>query len=401
MTAVGTLDFLERRGAVADRMPDAVLRDEVIRSREAVDALATRWLGLEAMASGLTLFQSLGWVRAVFDFEAQRGNTAFDPVIVTLMDGQRLVAVLPLERVRTGARRVLTPLGHAFGQYSDVLVASGYDPALVMSRLLRAAVAAAPADTVSFYKVRDGSALALGMPSRGVATGDEQAAPYVALDGFADYAAYFQTIKSKTRKNMRNARNRLEREGVVEHRIAESAEETLAVVDRTLTGRADRLRDQGLTSRAFRDGGGFMAFCRSLPQRSDISLLAFSLRHQDQNIAEQWGFVHGGRYYAFVASRDFANSDESPGKLHLGEVIHACAERNIGGCDLGVPAMPYKLTWATETVPVRDYAIALTPLGWVVTQLWDVRLRPTLKRVMLGLPAGPRALLMRLAGRGH
>ncbi len=399
MTAVGTLDFIERRRAVSDRAPDAVLRDEAFRSREAVEALAVRWRGLEQVAGGLTLFQSLGWVQAVFDFEARRANRGFDPVIVTLSDGQRLVAVLPLERVRTGARRILTPLGHAFGQYSDVLVAPGYDPAAVVSRLLRAAVAAAPADAVSFYKVREGSALALGMPQRHVATGSEQAAPFVALDGFADYAAYFQTIKPKTRKNMRNARNRLEREGALEHRVAETVADTLAVVERTLVGRAGRLKDQGLTSRAFRDGG-FMDFCRSLPQRSDISLLAFSLTHLGQPIAEQWGFVHAGRYYAFVASRDFANSDESPGKLHLGEVIEACAERGLSGCDLGVPAMPYKLTWATESVPVTDYALPMTLKGWLVIQLWDVLLRPLLKRTVLRMPSGLRARIFGALGRG-
>jgi CelD/BcsL family acetyltransferase involved in cellulose biosynthesis len=400
MSAVDALDFVERRRQTATLASQLTLRDEVVRSRAGVDALSVRWLALEVASDGLNLFQSLGWTRAIFDFEAQRGNADFDPVIVTLHDGQRLVAILPLERIRTGTRRVLTPLGHAFGQYSDVLVARGYDPQSVVRQLLRAATSAAPADTISFYKVRDGSQLALGMPDKNVSTGSEQGAPYVALDEYPDFAAYFATIKAKTRKNMRNARNRLERDGVLEHRVAESEGETLSVVERTLSARADRLKDQGLTSRAFRDGG-FIAFCRSLPQRSDVSLLAFSLRHDGQPIAEQWGFVHGGRYYAFVASRDFANSDESPGRLHLGEVIEACAERGIGGCDLGVPAMPYKLTWATQTAPVRDYALPITPRGWLVIQLWDVLLRPALKAMVLRMPAGLRARLMRMAGHGH
>lgn len=399
MTAADTLNFVERRRAAIGRASELSLREEIVRSREAVEALSVRWLALEAVSEDLTLFQSLGWARAIFDFEAQRGNRDFDPIIVTLHDGQRLVALLPLERIRTGSRRVLTPLGHAFGQYSDVLVAKGYDPKAVVAKLLRAAVTAAPADTVSFYKVREGSALCLGMPEKNVATGAEQGAPYVALDAHADFSAYFQTIKAKTRKNMRNARNRLERDGTLEHHVVDGADETLSIVERTLSARADRLKDQGLTSRAFRDGG-FIAFCRSLPQRADVSLLAFSFRHDGQPIAEQWGFVHGGRYYAFVASRDFANSDESPGKLHLGEVIAACAERGIGGCDLGVPVMPYKLTWATDTVTVRDYALPITPIGWLVIQFWDVFLRPTLKAMVLRMPAGLRTRLMRLAGHG-
>src|SRR5690606_1340759 len=146
--------------------------------------------------------------------------------------------------------------------------------------------------------------------------------------------------RTKTRKNLRNARNRLEREGPVENRVVVRPSEQVALIERTVDGRADRLKEQGLTSRAFRDGD-FLAFCKSLVARNDMTILAFSLDHRGRPLAEQWGFVHGGRYYAFVASRDFSHSDESPGKLHLKEILEACAERGIKGCDLGVPVMPY------------------------------------------------------------
>jgi CelD/BcsL family acetyltransferase involved in cellulose biosynthesis len=267
-----------------------------------------------------------------------------------------------------------------------------------VARLLRAAVTAAPCDAVSFLKVREDSLLARGMPANHLVTGAEQGAPYVALDAYDDFAAYFSTIKSKTRKNMRNARNRLERDGAVTHHVAETAEEMLGIIERTLSGRAGRLRDQGLSSRAFRDAA-FANFCASIAGRADLPVLAMSLHHNGEPVAEQWGFVHKQRYYAFVASRDFSNSDESPGKLHLGEVIHACAERGLDGADLMVPVMPYKLTWATEVVTVRDYALPVTPRGVLVLNLWDRTLRPFIKKTVLNMPAGLRALAVRLAGR--
>ena len=364
-----------------------------------LDAIAGQWQGLETQANGAVLFQSCGWSRAVFDFEAARGNAAFDPVIVTVMDGKRLVALLPLERIRTRARTVLAPLGHAFAQYSDVLVAAGTDPVSAVARLVRAALLAAPCDAVSFLKVRSDSVLARGMPADHLVTGAPQGAPYVALDAFADYAGYFATIKPKTRKNMRNDRNRLERDGAVTHVVAATPAEKLGVIDRTLSGRADRLKDQGLTSRAFRDSA-FSDFCRSLASRDDMPVLAMSLHHNDAAIAEQWGFVHNQRYYAFVASRDFANSDESPGRLHLGEVVRTCAEQGLRGADLMVPVMPYKLTWATEVVNVADYALPVTPRGVLVLNLWDRTLRPAMKHLVLNMPPGLRGLAMKLSGRG-
>lgn len=370
----------------------------VVRTREGLDALAPAWQALESEARGAVFFQSLAWCRAVFDFEAARGNTRFEPVIATLAEGGRLKAVLPLERVRTLARRVLVPLGHSFAQYSDLIAAADVDPAAAVMALIAAAVAALPADSANFLKVRSGSTLAAGMPPDNIVTGTAQGAPYVALSDFPDFAAYFQTIKSKTRKNMRNARNRLEREGPVSHRVAESDEDILSLIERTHAGRADRLKDQGLTSRAFADEG-FIDFCRRLPGAADIDILAMSLTHNDQPIAEQWGFVHNRRYYAFVASRDFSNSEESPGKLHLGEVIRACADRGLDGADLMVPVMPYKLTWATEVVEVTDHALALTWRGRLITRFWDQFARPLLKQALLTSPQWLRASLMRVLGR--
>lgn len=374
------------------------LRTSVVQTREAFDAIAHQWEGLETQVEGAVLFQGSGWARAIFDFEAARGNGDFEPVVATLSDGQRLVAVLPLERIRTRARTVLAPLGHAFGQYSDVLIAAGFEPRDTVARLLRAAILAAPCDAVSFLKVRSDSLLAKGMPTNNIVTGTEQGAPYVALSAFPDFAAYFQTIKPKTRKNMRNDRNRLERDGAVTHHVAATATERLGVITRTLGGRANRLKDQGLSSRAFRDTA-FTDFCAGLTARQDVPVMAMSLCHNGEPIAEQWGFVHKQRYYAFVASRDFANSDESPGRMHLGEVIHACADAGLLGADLMVPVMPYKLTWSTEVVSVKDYALPVTPRGLLVLNLWDKTLRPLAKHAVLKMPRGLRSVLMKAAGR--
>ncbi|MHA6299420.1 GNAT family N-acetyltransferase [Devosia sp. CAU 1758] len=400
MNAIDTLAGPEDRRA---RSADAVsygLRGSVVRRRDELAAIAHRWQGLERYGNGSNLFQSLGWAQAIFDFEAARENEDFDPVIAMIEDGQRLVGILPLERVNTGARTLLVPLGHAYAQIADVLLDPDTDPAAAVTRLLRIAIAKAPSDGVSLLKVRDGSALALGLPKTRVRTGEALGAPYVALDAFPDFASYFSTVRPKTRKNMRNARNRLERDGPVHHQVVVRPSEQVALIERTLGGRADRLKEQGLTSRAFRDGD-FTAFCKSLVGRSDLNVLAFSLTHNEKPLAEQWGFVHGERYYAFVASRDFSHSDESPGKLHLGEIIQACAERGLKGCDLGVPVMPYKLTFATETVALHDYALPITPRGWVMIRLWDRWLRPGLKRLVLAMPAGLRARLMRGVGLGH
>ncbi|MNI99954.1 hypothetical protein D3C73_1591720 [compost metagenome] len=52
-------------------------------------------------------------------------------------------------------------------------------------------------------------------------------------------------------------------------------------------------------------------------------------------------------------------------------------------------------------MPVRDYALPVTPRGWVMVRLWDMGMRPALKRLVLAMPAGLRARLMKLGGHGH
>jgi CelD/BcsL family acetyltransferase involved in cellulose biosynthesis len=372
---------------------------DAVTTRDSIETIAGEWLALEQSASGATLFQSLGWARAVFDFEATRRNAEFAPVIATLREHGRLVALLPLERVRGRLRSALMPLGGAFPQYADFLVDPAVDARAALAALLRAAAASRPADMVTFLKVRADSNLACALPRNAVSTGALEGAPHVDLAAHADFETYFKTLKPKTRKNMRNARNRLEREGTLIHHVAASREETRRIIARTLAGRAGRLRDQGLTSRAFTDPD-FARFCASLADRPDIDLLAMSLHHKDEPIAEQWGFVHQGRYYAFVASRDFDQSDESPGKLHLKEVIETCYGYGLATADLLVPTMPYKLTWASGATPVSDHAVPLTLKGRIGIALWDRRLRPWAKRLVLSLPKRLRGLLMKAAGRG-
>jgi CelD/BcsL family acetyltransferase involved in cellulose biosynthesis len=374
------------------------LTTTVIRSRSEMDAIASAWLALQDDAPHDTLFQSAGWTRAVWDFQDKIANPDFDPVIVLAYDGEKLIAVLPLEGIRTSARKLLVPMGYVFTQISNVLLLNGYDAKPVVAAMIKEAHSAAACDVILFNKVRQTSCLAQGMPDNHVLTGEELGAPVVELSEFPSYAAYFQTIRAKTRKNIRNARNRLERQAPLRHDVIDTPDALRTLVARTLKGRADRLREQGLTSRAFANSH-FSEFCDSLVDRVDLPLSGFSLVHGENPIAEQWGFVHRGRYYAFIATRDFSHSDESPGKMHLAEITKTCSDRELDACDLGIPVMPYKLTWATRTETVRDYAIPLTARGKTIVSVWDVFLRPKLKFMVMHTPVGIRSVLMRMIGR--
>jgi len=366
----------------------------VLRSREEFEAIAADWQALEAEVPGATFFQSAGWARAIFAHEGKRSG--LDPVIVTLRKCGRLVAVLPLQRL-SGGLSILTPLGDGFAQFSDMLAADILDPAETAAKLIAAALAAAPCDLISLHKVRDDGHLVAGL-RHAVETGEEQGAPFERLSEWADFDAYFGSIRAKTRKNMRSSRNRLSRDGLLEHRMAADEAETRAAVARIVEGRADRLKEQGLTSRAFADPG-FAGFCESLVGMDGIEIMALSLNRDGQPLSEQWGFVHNGRYYIFMTSRDFGASEESPGKLHMKDVMETCFARGIETVDFMTPIMAYKQTWCRQLTGVRDYAIPVTFKGWARIHIWDRCVRPGLKRLFTALPASLRAVLLRATGR--
>ncbi len=300
---------------------------------------------------------------------------------------------MAIRRVR--GLRVATGLCEPFQMYSEILLAPGTRidqivPALA-ARLRRL-----PADYLHFGQVRADSRLAQCMAALGARSVDADAAPFVDLGRWTDFDSFLKSVNAKTRKNMRNAANRLERTGRLTHRCAETSADRREVVERCHAGREAWLKRLGLTSRAFREED-FSAFLLRFADGSatGIETLAMTLAHDDRPIADQWGFVHGGRYYAFMATWDPAYEASSPGRLHLGEVIRTCFERKITFADFMIPGVPYKFTWTDHAMPVADHVLALNLRGQLQVRLWLAFLRPTAKRLIARIPASLRGVLVK------
>ena len=291
--------------------------------------------------------------------------------------------------------RIATGFGEPYQQYSDVLLAPDA-PRNAAERLLDAACRLG-CDGLHLLKVRDDSPLAPLLAARSAIRSNEDAAPFVDLTPFPDFKAYHSTVNAKTRKNMRNARNRLGRTAELAHRVLTDPAEIDALVARAHAGRERWLADQGLTSRAFRDLS-FGAFGRALADpRSGMKVMAMSLTLDgrpdrrpvgpclQQALLRLCGDLGAGLW-----------RKSSPGKLHLEEVIRACHERGIGVADFLMPAARYKFTWTDQAMPVADYALPLSLGAQLQFMLWSGSVRPFLKRIALKLPAGIRSRAARL-----
>ena len=370
---------------------------DVIRDRAAFDAMEGEWRTLEARAATPVLFQSFAWCRAVWDHHTRHG-TRFEPVILTVRERGRLAGLLPLKRVRNGLSHLLTGFGEPYQQYTDVVLSPDASCSAVR-HLIDEACTLEGVGGLALLKVRDDSLLSALLAGKGAIRSNADAAPFVDLTPFADFKAYHATVNAKTRKNIRNARNRLARDGKLAHRALTQPAEVDALVERAHAGRERWLEELGLTSRAFRDPT-FGDFARSLADpASGLMIVAMSLTLDDRPVADQWGFVFNGRYYAYVATWAPEFEESSPGKLHLEEVIRTCHERGIAVADFLMPAVRYKFTWTDRAMPVADYALPLSPGARLYTALWSTRMRPALKRLALRLPPGLRSRAARIAFR--
>ena len=361
----------------------------VISDRAAFDALLPEWQDLERTAASTTLFQSSAWCRAVYDHHERTGRT-FDPIVLTLRERGKLLALLPLQRVTFGMARIVTGFGEPYQQYTEVVVAPDA-PEDAAARLVEAVCRLPSCDGVSLLKVRDDSPLARLFREKNAIRSNEDAAPFVDLRPYGDFKSFRATLNAKTRKNMRNVRNRVARMGGLGHQVVTGNTEVQELVARAHCGRERWLEEQGLTSRAFRDPtfGSFAAYVAS--PESGLKVMAMSLTIDGMPVADQWGFVFNDRYYAYVATWQPEFEEASPGKLHLEEVIRACHERGLHVVDLLMPAARYKFTWTNQAVALADYALPLSLAAHVQLSLWSGKLRPWLKRTALRLPAGLRS----------
>jgi CelD/BcsL family acetyltransferase involved in cellulose biosynthesis len=367
-----------------------------------IEAIAGEWSELERRCARPIFFQSATWSMLACRVFADLQGTSFAPLVLAVRRGPELVAVAPLRVVRRGPLRLAVDLTDPFGQYGDVLIADDADAETIVSEIIVALRATNRVDALLMRRVRADSPVRSVLGRGGFEASAHDGAPFVDFRAFPTFESYHGTVNAKSRKNLRNLRNRLARVGAVTSRVF-SVEEIDQAIELSLAGRLRWLDEQGLTSTAF-DDPAFRTFVErvaELGRRGEIPLLAMGLYCGDVPVSLQWGFVHGGRYYAYVAARNPEFDAYSGGRLHLEDVVHTCHGRGIAVCDFLAPAVRYKLTWTDEVTPVVDVAFPFSIMGRVVLDVWNRRLRVTAKKYYSRLPASLRRVVRQtLAPRG-
>ena len=394
------------------RPADDDARFDVITTRDDAEALAQEWRQLADRSGRATLFQSPAWCLFVWrTLERYCGRLSFRPLLIVARRRGALVFVLPLTMRNAFQCSIAEDLTEPFGQYSDALVADEKDADDLMDGAW-AILKGQGVDALMMRKVRADAAIAGWLQRKGTALGEVRSAPFVALSEFADFASYHATLKAKTRKNLRNYRNRLKRIGTLTHECVTDASTKSELTLRCLAWRSQWLEQSGLSSTAFQNpafGDIIRALADCRDGAPDVTVMRLSLSPFDGtasvDLAMQWGFLDGDRYYAFMSAKYPDYDDFSPGRLHLEDVVRTCAEDDVnsegrvGVVDFMVPDMPYKSTFATGRCAVFNYGIAATLKGRGAVHGWHGFGRPALKAAYLAMPARLRRIATNLDSR--
>ena len=364
-------------------------RIEIAVTLAEVEALGPSWAGLDAQMTAPLFFQSFGWCRFLVQFHSQNqtARRPFAPRIITLWEGQQLRAVWPLQLRRSRGHTLLADLGDPVNQYGGAVIAADADQAVAVAQLFASARSIAGADGLLLRKAHVGSALATALAAAGSQAGETDAAPFITLNGHSSFEAFYKTILSRTRRNVRQGRERFEAAGRVEHHVCWGADRVSEALAQAMRLKQEWLDENGLTSTAFSDPA-FRPMIEALAcgAATGVELVAMVLSFDGQPASIHWGFVANKRYYLFMTARNQAFDAHAPGKLHFDYALKDCFALGLEVVDLLAPAVHYKLDWTKRVDEIQDYAVPFTWRGRLMLDGWQRRLRPAAKRAFLRLP---------------
>lgn len=372
------------------------LRVRLVSELPEMEKLQPAWLALEKAPADhdAVFFQSFDWCLYVARLRAKLSADRHELLVAVVEDGADIVGIWPLSRQRASGMWAVRNLDDPFGQLAGFLCrhADWIEPCVhaVLGHLRRAH----RADAVCVDNVIEGSPLHCALIIAGAKTGSSNEIVQVDLRGTDTFADYQRTLNAKTRKNLRNSMNRLRSaHGEVTDIVIDEPALLAPIVKETFAGRIEWMQRNGKSTNAFRDPD-FRPLVEGLCAEPSLSLLGFQMHAFGKPIAGQWGFVHDGRYYAYISARETGFDEFSPGRLHLGSVIAACKARGLDILELMAPAARYKVMWSNRVAGIHDMWMPLTARGSLALGILEVVL-PSFQSLARRLPKGLKRRLAR------
>jgi len=265
--------------------------------------------------------------------------------ICTVRRGGRLVAALPLRRVRgsllswsNDASDAFVPLAETPEDHEALL------DGLVRARWPLLVLRAVPAEDAAIARLVERLGV-IGVVRR------EPFEDSPVIDTSGSREDYRATMSQNTRRRVGKHRRKLEREHEARFVVLDVPADPLARVDAALELEAAGWKGRGRS--AVMDSRERLAFhrsvARSLAPRGEYVI---SELHVDGSLAAfDLAIVRGNRVWSLITSYDEALAAYSPGLLLRMAIVEACFDRGLEANDLLGDMMTWKTQFATGTRP--------------------------------------------------
>ena len=330
---------------------------EIIRDPNGLDALGPAWDALFERALRPQVGQSFEWASCVWETIMKPRGARLH--ILVIHEGTRPVLIWPLV-VLPHRRfwRAVHPL--IMDSYHDVLVepspAAG-DLAVLAVRTLRRSRGH---DLLLTDWVRADSVLegALGAAP----TTDTKVDYSIEWNGFADWAAYEQSVS--TRQSIHRRLRRLRERGRVAFELIEDSDRQHALIAWLIQRKLDRLAAQG--TEPLWEGGAMENFIATTARRMSRfgRLVFFALSLDDEIIAAQIAVQDTNRLVALQIAHEPKFEKYGPGILIAHQFLHWAFERQLP-VELGWGDSPFKKAFRNREDKISTRILATGKWGEV------------------------------------
>lgn len=335
---------------------------DVVSDPAGLRGLARDWERLYERQASPHLSDSFGW--ALLSWESVAAPLGRRLHCLVVRRGSRPAAIWPLVVAAAPFARIASPLNSEGSEYCPCLLDPEEQPEALGRAVGEGLASLGQADALRLPHVRrDGPLEGLLVRLPGACATIVQPAPMVRAAAFADPDHYASQLSSNTRGALRRRRRKLEQIGRVEFVDVVEAAERADLLHWALSRKRSWLKDRGLANaRLFSEShAAFLEATLRHPWASG-SRRVFALKLDGVPIAAEIASVDGRRVEAFNSTFDAALAAYAPGHLLTLEVIRWALGRGLD-YDFRPGTEAYKLTWASEVVPVTSYLVPLTFRG--------------------------------------
>lgn len=290
------------------------------------------------------------------------GELSRDIVAVTAWRGDRLVAALPLVRMRKAGVTMLRIMGARIAQFDDMLLDPECDNAT--KEHLWQAVAGLGADYLDVRRVRADSALRQVLQGRGQPF-EVSEAPFACLATRVGRDGPGEAYSAKERSNFRRRLRRIGERGHLSMNTYPAGSHAVSLAMEAIAMKRRFLRRIGVLRSAV-NAPEFASFFAGAAADPKSGLFVSTIEIDGRPVAIDLSFLCKGTGFGHVLASDPEWEREAVGSLLVHHVFAAAREAGTATFDLLAPADPYKMRHADGTTPVASHIYPFTAKGRLV-----------------------------------